>query len=276
MQLLNIIDEFPETLQTPVLHLVTALREERGVSHEDFSELKGVVQELAEAQRELAAAQNRTEKRVEELAESQKELAAAQQRTEKRVEELAESQKELAAAQNRTEKRVEELAAAQNRTEKRVEELAEAQKRTESRMAELAEAQHCMIQSMDLGFKRMDDKISALGSRWGLQNETTVRNLLQGVLGKTEYSVQRGYYGNREVDIIIRGDNTHILLEVTSAIKASDIPKYIASADDYEAQTGVTPLIMVAAPHVPMTALKAILNASRPIELYSDDEEEEI
>jgi len=63
----------------------------------DFSELKGIVGELAQAQQ-------RTEMRVEELAQ-------AQQRTEMRVEELAQ-------AQQRTEMRVEELAQAQTRTEK--------------------------------------------------------------------------------------------------------------------------------------------------------------
>ena len=216
MQLLNIIDEFPPELQTPVLHLVTALREERGVSHEDFSELKGVVQDLAKAQQELSEAQKRTENRVEELAEAQK------------------------------------------RTENRVEELAEAQKET--------------VRTMHLGFKEIRDSISALGSRWGIQNESTMRNTLQGVLGETNYSVRRGHYGNREVYIVIRGDGAHILLEVTAALKSSDIPKYIASADDYEAQTGVTPLIMVAAPHIPPPVIKAIMNASRPIELFSADE----
>ncbi len=90
------------------------------VTKEDFSELKSIVKELAEAQK-------RTETRVEELAEAQK-------RTETRVEELAEAQK-------RTEARLEELAEAQKRTEARLEELAEAQKRTETRVEELAEAQ---------------------------------------------------------------------------------------------------------------------------------------
>jgi len=104
------------------------------VTKEEFGELKGVVEELAEAQRrtearleELAQAQARTEARVEELAE-------AQARTEARVEELAE-------AQARTEARLEELAQAQARTEARVEELAEAQARTEARLEELAQAQ---------------------------------------------------------------------------------------------------------------------------------------
>lgn len=65
-----------------------------------------------------------TKTEFNELKEAVKELAEAQQRTEKRVGELAEAQKH-------TEHRLEELAEAQKRTEHRLEELAEAQKRTE-------------------------------------------------------------------------------------------------------------------------------------------------
>ncbi len=176
MEVQHVIDEFPLELRAPVLHLVTALRDERGVSREDFSELK-------DAMRELAQAQARMDKYFEELAQ----------------------------AQTRTENRVEELAQAQTRTENRVEELAQAQTRTENRVEELARIMH-------QGFKELRDSISALGSRWGIQNESAIRNTLQGVLGETNYSVKRGHYGNREVDIVIRGDGTHILLEVTAAL----------------------------------------------------------
>ena len=86
------------------------------VKASDFSELKAIVAELAEAQQ-------RTEQRLTELAE-------AQQRTEQRLTELAE-------AQQRTEQRLAELAEAQQHTEQRVDELAEAQQRTEDRLNRL-------------------------------------------------------------------------------------------------------------------------------------------
>ena len=84
------------------------------VKTSDFNELKSIVKELTVAQKELAAAQQRTEQRVGEL-------TTAQQRTEQRVEELT-------TAQQRTEQRVGELTTAQQRTEQRMEELAVAQK----------------------------------------------------------------------------------------------------------------------------------------------------
>ncbi|MEW6298609.1 MAG: hypothetical protein AB1671_12810 [Thermodesulfobacteriota bacterium] len=69
----EIIEEFPPELRRPIARLVDALKEELGVRRTDFEELKAVVRELAEAQKELAQAQRRTELRVEELAQAQKE-----------------------------------------------------------------------------------------------------------------------------------------------------------------------------------------------------------
>jgi chromosome segregation ATPase len=100
----------------------------------DFTELKNVVAELAEAQKN-------TEKHLDRLTAKMEELAEAQKNTEKRLDSLTVRVEELAEAQKRTEARLEELAEAQKRTEARVEELAEAQKRTEARVEELAEAQ---------------------------------------------------------------------------------------------------------------------------------------
>jgi len=89
----------PETKRT-LIGLIDSRIEEKLKdqlpTREDFSELKSIVQELAQSQ-------GRTEKRVEELAQ-------AQGRTEKHVEELAQSQQELAEAQKRTEKELRNLA----------------------------------------------------------------------------------------------------------------------------------------------------------------------
>ena len=75
----EVIDSFPNELQSPMLEFWGAVKESLGVKKEDFTELKNVVFDLAEAQK-------RTEIKVEELAEAQK-------RTEIKVEELANAQK---------------------------------------------------------------------------------------------------------------------------------------------------------------------------------------
>jgi hypothetical protein len=83
----EVIRHFPGDLQDPMLQFWEVMRDEIGVKREDFSELKSIVLDLAEAQ-------NRTEHRVEELAGAQKELTEAQKRTEHQVEELAKAQKD--------------------------------------------------------------------------------------------------------------------------------------------------------------------------------------
>jgi DNA repair exonuclease SbcCD ATPase subunit len=114
---LKIYEELSETMEPTAARKLASILDslyqdvKQTVTRADFEELKGVVRELAEAQK-------RTETRLEELAEAQK-------RTETRLEELAEAQK-------RTEQRLGSLAA-------RVEELAEAQKRTEESVRTLAD-----------------------------------------------------------------------------------------------------------------------------------------
>jgi len=152
MRIADVIKEFPEELQEPVTHLVEVLHSELGVTREEFSELKDVVKELAEAQK---------------------------------------------------------------RTEQRVEELAEAQKRTEERVESLAEI-------MEKGFRRLEDQISALGSRWGIRNENVFRNTIRGLLAYIGYTVSKGYYAGREIDVIIR-NGEHFLLEITSRMNKNDI-----------------------------------------------------
>jgi chromosome segregation ATPase len=142
-------------LKKAIIEIVEERLRETQIIRKDISELRGVVKELAEAQKrteqrveQLAEAQKKTEQRIEELVGAQKrteqrvkELAEAQKRTEQRVEELAEAQKKTEERLTRVEGAIEELAEAQKRTEQRVEELAEAQKRTEQRVEQLAEAQ---------------------------------------------------------------------------------------------------------------------------------------
>jgi len=161
---------------------------------------------------------------------------------------------------------LQDLAEAQKRTEIKVEELAEAQKRTEIKVEELAETMH-------KGFQRIQDQISALGSRWGIMNEETFRNTIEGLLASTGYSVSKGYFGEREVDLVIK-NGEHILLEITSSCKRSDIDKFIASADDYERKTGKAPRIFVSAIYIGQKAMRALTSAPRKIELFSAYEED--
>ncbi len=175
------------------------------------------------------------------------------------VAELAGAQKELTEAQKRTEQMVENLTEAQKRTEQMVENLAEAQKRTE--------------EEMRFGFKSLSDQIASLGSRWGIYNEATFRATIAGVLRKQKgVEVKNGYYGDREVDIII-SNGEHILLEITSRLKSSDIDKLIVSGEDYEKQHGVKPVLMVATSYISPKLMQQVMGLERKIEIFSYEAE---
>ncbi|MBF0201016.1 MAG: DUF3782 domain-containing protein [Desulfamplus sp.] len=180
---------------------------------------------------------------------------------------LSGSQKEMAQAQGRTEKRVEELAQAQGKTEKRVEELAQAQGKTEKRVEELAVR-------MEQGFNSLRDQIAALGGRWGIYNEGTFRNTIRTVLGKIHgVQVREGYYGDRQVDVIIR-NGEHVLLEITSRMHPRDIEKIYRSADDYKAKEGIEPVLMVATSYISPRLMEKIMNLDRTIEIFSYEPED--
>ncbi len=103
MSISSAIQDFPSELQEPLKRLVDEIRRDiLPPLREDFSELKGIVSQLAVAQKE-------TETAV-------KELFIAQKETETAI-------KELFIAQKKTEERVEELAVAQKKTEENVKEL---------------------------------------------------------------------------------------------------------------------------------------------------------
>jgi hypothetical protein len=218
MNITQVLEAFPPDLRTPVQSLCEWMREERGVSREDFSELKAIVADLAEAQKDLTVAQQRTEARVEELADTQRRMSED--------------------------------------------------------MHKMSEDMCKMSEDMRRGFKELRDSISALGSRWGIMTEGTFRATIEGILSRTGYTVERGYYGRREVDVVIKNGD-HMLLEICSVLKKSDIPKLIASAEDYEAREGVRPRLLVAATRVPRPISEALRAAPREIELFSWDEENE-
>ena len=187
-------------------------------------------------------------------------IGETQGRTEKRVEELAEAQRDLAVAQGRTEKRVEELAVAQGRTEKKVEELADAQGRTEKKIDVLGHS--------------LTNQIAALGSRWGIYNEGTFRGTIRGLLSKMSgVEVREGYYGDRQVDVIIR-NGEHVMLEITSRMHPKDISKIYSSADDYKMKEGIAPTLMVATSYISPKLMEKIMGLERTIEIFSYESED--
>ena len=134
-------DEFKITpeIEREIIRIVDARLLETQIIRKDLFELKSIVKELAEAQKNSEQRLGRVEAALEELAQAQK-------RTEQRVEELAQAQK-------RTEQRVEELADAQKRTEEELKALIADHRETRSQLGGL---------SATVGYRLEDEAFKAL------------------------------------------------------------------------------------------------------------------
>ena len=248
----EILNQFPPEIQPPMKQMGEWLHNNT-IPREDFTSLRQTLQEVVEAGKrtdlkleEVVEAGKRTDLKLEEVVEAGK-------RTDLKLEELVEAQKDFALALNRTDLRVEELALALKRTDLRVEELAIAMKK---------------------GFQKVNNQISALGGRWGIKNEATFRNTISALMKKAGYSVSRGYFGDREVDLVIK-NGEHILLEITSAALKKDVRTLNLSADDYLQKTGIEPKLMIAAIYVSTSVMREIIDSPKKIEIFTDDDEEE-
>ncbi|MFH0966751.1 MAG: DUF3782 domain-containing protein [Methanobacteriota archaeon] len=195
----EVIRHFPGDLQDPILQFWEVMKDEIGVKREDFSELKSIVLDLAEAQ-------NRTEHRVEELAQ-------AQNRTEHRVEELAVAQKELAEAQK---------------------ELTQAQRDTERSLQRLSNNMDFKLGGMGrrwgLGSESSFRKgLAEILSETGYEVFNYVESDTEGVVF--------GRPAEIEIDVIIKGGKT-IIVEIKSSVSKSDVFVFMKKADFYEHSSG--------------------------------------
>ena len=218
----------------------------------EFQELKAIVRDLTEAEK-------RTEQSLQNLTDRVDNLAEAQRRTELRVEELAE-------AQRRTELSVQNLTG-------RTDDLAQAQKRTESSIDILTKRIDDLAMHMKEGFQKVNEQISALGSRWGIMNENTFRRTVHTLLSRAGYTVSKGMYGEREIDIVIK-NGEHILLEITSAAVKKDVRNLNRSAEDYFQKTGIEPKLMISSIYISPSVMREITDSPKKIEVFTSEEDE--
>ncbi|MEM2048876.1 MAG: DUF3782 domain-containing protein [Candidatus Nitrosocaldus sp.] len=116
--------------------------------------------------------------------------------------------------------------------EKLRQDMLEGFKRHDEEFARVWKSIEDLRRDMQDGFKRLDLKVSALGARWGIMNEESVREALKGIVGKElGYTVQEwntyddegyvyGYPSNVQLDIVSNGKI--IAVEVASHVKRSD------------------------------------------------------
>jgi hypothetical protein len=225
------------------------------VAETDFTDLRDIVRQLAQAQLrtearvdELAQAQLRTEVRLDALTVHMDELAQAQLRTEARLDALTVRLDELAQAQLRTEARldalttrVDILAVSLDKLTARVDalalhtdELARAQLRTEHELARLR--------------RTIDTQIGGLGARWGIQAEEAFRNGMRSILEEVGFTAERYLaYDNEgdvfgrpdqvELDIVIQ-DGKVIVIEIKSSLDRGHVHHFSRKVAFYARKTG--------------------------------------
>jgi len=129
---LDVVDPQLREVLWAILDEVERQREE-SVTKNEFRELRTIVAELAEAQKELAKAQRDTQIKVSELAEAQRdtqikvsELAEAQRDTQIKVSELAETQAEMRHSMTEMQRSMTEMQRSMTEMQFSIKELAEA------------------------------------------------------------------------------------------------------------------------------------------------------
>ena len=144
----------------------------------------------------------------------------------------------------------------------------------ERRMTELRE-------DFNRGMKAFDIKLSARGARWGIMNESAIRNALKGLLSeKLDLKVSRWEFFDRDgivygkpslidVDLAIT-DSEHILIEIKSHVRKSDVAELLRISELYQKSEGIKPSLMIVTPYIEGKA-KEFAEANG-IKVYTSDE----
>ena len=144
-----------EPQQAEVLLEVISLSYNNLVKVSDFAELKAIVQELAESQKAMGIAQDKTSGHIRDLAAAQdknssqiENLTAAQDKNSSQIENLTAAQdknssqiENLTAAQDKNSSQIENLTAAQDKNSSQIENLTAAQDKNSSQIENLTAAQ---------------------------------------------------------------------------------------------------------------------------------------
>lgn len=193
------------------------------VTKREMADLRAVVAEVAESQKRLVAAQDRTEVQIEEV-------AAAQQRTEARMEEFT-------AAQARTEERMEEFAAAQARNEQRFEQFMASQSAIREDIEGLVRVTTEVVWGIGDLRKQVGGIAQSVGQGLEAYAMDRIPKLLEERFGFVTASAAPetlGLAGDAaDIDVVYRG--THearpvvVLCEVKTNISETEVREFLAT-----------------------------------------------
>ncbi|MFN4180573.1 MAG: PD-(D/E)XK nuclease family protein [Armatimonadota bacterium] len=154
--------------------------------------------------------------------------------------------------------------------------------RLDQTVARLDAEVQLLKQAMETGFERVHRRITALGARWGLENEKAFRAGLKGILeqrfGVTvtqwrHYDEQGFVFGTPtwvEADVLIH-NGEHLLVEVKAHVSRGDISEFRRLGQFYEQVTGIKPRLIIVSPFVDQRA--ADLAQLWDIAIYEEPED---
>ena len=117
------------------------------------------------------------------------------------------------------------------------------------------------LEEHDFKFDSMMRKLDALGARWGILAENAFREGMRRIVERLfGGSVERwihddregfvfGYPATVEVDIVIR-DGEHILVEIKSHVRKSDVGVLLRKGELYKRVKGITPKLVFVSPYI--------------------------
>jgi hypothetical protein len=87
--------------------------------------------------------------------------------------------------------------------------------------------------------KNVDKIITELGSRWGVETESSMRNLLKGLIEKEGWAfVEKWNYKDVELDIVIH-NQIYIVVEIKFNVHSDDVERFESAISTYEKEKGI-------------------------------------
>ncbi|MHA1676908.1 MAG: PD-(D/E)XK nuclease family protein [Candidatus Njordarchaeales archaeon] len=150
----------------------------------------------------------------------------------------------------------------------------------EKRMEEMRADFNKRMESFEKRMEAFDIKLSSLGARWGLYSEESIRNAFRGLLEEffdakvsrwetyDENGIVYGYPSMIEGNVVIK-DNKHILIEIKSHVRKSDVAELLRISEVYEKVEGVKPELAIVTPFIDENALE--FARSKKVRIYTID-----
>lgn len=188
-------------------------------------------------------------------------LIEAVERNTEQISRLWEAVSQLWEAVQENTKQISLLWEAVRENTKQISLLWEAVRENTKQISRLWQAIDELRDEMRRGFERIHRRITALGARWGLENERAFRAGLKGILeqrfGVTvrrwrHYDEQGFVFGVPswvEADLLIHNEE-HLLVEVKAHVSRGDISEFHRLGQFYEQVTGIKPCLIIVSPFV--------------------------